>query len=250
MEFRDKTIIVTGASSGIGLQTARMLSARGAKLALAARSRSKLEELSSILPNSLSIPTDMTKVDQAKDLVRRTVEHFGRVDALVNCAGQGYDAPVEKTDIATLRYIYDLYVVGPLVAMQEAIPLMRGQGGGSIVTLSSGLALMLLPNMSPYSSTKRALAAIYLVAREELKKDNIIVGVVYPYVTTTNFEKNTIKHSVPEGEGSLPHPPDTAEFAAARVLEALESGRAETFAHDWMERLGKGNPEASSERTD
>ncbi len=120
-------------------------------------------------------------------MIKQAAEHFGRVDALVNFAGQGYDAPVEKTDIETLRYIYDLYVVGPLVAMQEVIPLMRTQGGGSIVNVSSGLALALLPNMSPYASTKRALTAISLAAREELKKDKIVVSVFYPYVTMTDF---------------------------------------------------------------
>ncbi len=242
MEFKDRAVIVTGASSGIGLETAKFLSARGSKLALAARSKQKLEELTRTLPSSFSIPTDMTKIDEVREMVRHAAEHFGRVDALVNCAGQGYDAPVEKTDIATLRYIYDLYVVGPLVAMQEVIPLMRRQGGGSIVNVSSGLALAPLPNMSPYSSTERALAAISLAAREELKKDKIVVSVVYPYVTTTDFEKNTIKHSVPEAQGELPFPPDTAEFAAKRVLEALEGGEAEIFAHDWMKTMGKGNP--------
>jgi short-subunit dehydrogenase len=184
----------------------------------------------------------MSKVDEVKEMVRQVVEHFGRVDALVNCTGQGYDAPVEKIDIATLRYIYDLYVVGPLVAMQEVIPLMRRHGGGSIVNVSSGLALALLPNMSPYSSTERAYSAISLAAREELKKDRIVVSVVYPYVTETDFEKNTIKHSVPEVEGKLPYPSDTAEFAARKVLEALQGGEAEVFAHDWMKRIGRGDP--------
>ncbi len=242
MEFKDRVVIVTGASSGIGLNTAKLLSTRGAKVALVSRSKEKLEELSKTLPSSLAVPADMTKVDEVKAMVRRTAEHFGRVDALVNCAGQGYDAPVEKTDIATLRYIYGLSVVGPLIAMQEVIPLMRRGGGGSIVNVSSGLALMPLPNMSPYSSTKRALGAISLAAREELKADRIVVSVVYPYVTMTDFEKNTIKHSVPEGEGELPFPPDTAEFAAGKVLEALEGGEAEVFAHDWMERISKGGP--------
>lgn len=242
MEIRDRAVIVTGASSGIGLEVAKLLSAGGAKPALVSRSRKKLEALSATLPQSLPIPTDMTKVDEVKEMVRQAAEHFGTVDALVNCAGQGYDAPVEKTDLATLRYIYDLHVVGPLVTMQEVIPLMRRRGGGSIVNVSSGLALALLPNMSPYSSTERAYSAISLAAREELKKDGIVVSVVYPYVTETDFEKNTIKHFVPQVEGKLPHPPDSAEFAARKVLEALQGGEAEVFAHDWMRGIGRGNP--------
>ena len=85
--------------------------------------------------------------------------------------------------------------------MQQVIPIMRKQGGGTIINISSGTALMYLPNNGAYSSLKRALASISLTAREELKKDNIIVSVVYPYITLTNFEKNTIKDSIPE-EGS------------------------------------------------
>lgn len=184
----------------------------------------------------------MTKPDEVKEMVRRTAEHFGRVDAPVNCAGQGYDAPVEKINIPTLRHIYDLHVVGPLVAMQEVIPLMRWHGGGSIVNVSSGLALALLPNMSPYSSTERACSAISLAAKEGLKKDEIVVSVVYPYVTETDFEKNTIKHFVPEAEGKLPYPPDTAEFVAGKMLKALQGGDAEILAHDWMKGMGQGNP--------
>ncbi len=241
MEIRDKVVIVTGASSGIGLETAKMLSVMGAKLALVSRSGKRLEELSRTLPSSLPIPADMTKADEVKTMVRRAVEHFGRIDALVNCAGQGYDAPVEKIDIPTLRYVYDLHVVGPLIAMQEVIPLMRRHGGGSIVNVSSGLALAVLPNMSPYASTERAYSAISLAAREELKKDGIVVSVVYPYVTETDFEKNTIKHSVPEVEGKLPYPPDTAEFVARKIIEALQGGDAEVLVHDWMKRVGQGD---------
>ena len=122
-------------------------------------------------------------------MVSRAMEHFGRIDILVNNAGQGYDAPVEKTEIPTFRYIYDLNVIGPLVAMQQVIPIMREQGGGTIINISSGTALMNLPGMSPYSSSKRALAGISLAAREELQADNIVVSVVYPYITRTGFRR-------------------------------------------------------------
>jgi len=130
--------------------------------------------------------------------------------------------------------------VGPLHAMQKAIPSMRKRGGGAIVNVSSGLALMYLPGMSAYASLKRALANMSLSAREELKGDNISVSVVYPYITLTDFEKNTIK-AVPnrqeheedaEGEGSFKA--DTAEYVAKKILVAVEKGEAEVFAHDWM----------------
>mgnify|MGYP006266908805 CR=1 FL=1 len=88
---------------------------------------------------------------------------------------------------------------------------------------------------------KRALAHLSLTAREELKKDNIAVSVVHPYMTLTDFDKNTIKHFVPEGEkqegGGPPSPPDTAEYVAQKILRGIETGEAEIFAHDWMKKL-------------
>ena len=110
----------------------------------------------------------MTKIDEIKSMVKAVQGHFGRIDILVNAAGQGYDTPVEKTDIEILHCIFDLDVVGPLVAMEEVIPIMRRQGGGAIVNVSSGTALMVLPNNGPYSGLKKALAHISLTAREEL----------------------------------------------------------------------------------
>jgi len=104
-------------------------------------------------------------------------------------------------NISTVRYIYDLNIAGPLFAMQQVIPLMKNQGGRTIINISSGTALMHLPDMSAYSSSKRALAGISLAARQELKDDAIVVSVVYPYITLTNFEKNTIRESPDDEEG-------------------------------------------------
>ena len=239
MDVRNKIAIITGASSGIGLATARLLTEKGAKLTLVSRSKEKLEKLSTEIPNSLAVPADMTKITEIKNMIEQTQEHFGKIDILINCAGQGYDAPMEKTNINTFHYIFDLDVVGPLVAMQQVIPIMRKQGGGTIINISSGTALMHLPNMSAYSSLKRALADISLTAREELKKDNITVSVMYPFMTLTDFEKNTIKDSVPEEEeqGPSQYSPDTAEYVAQKMLEGIESGEAEIFPHDWMKKI-------------
>ena len=232
-----KVAIVTGASSGIGLATARLLAREGAWVALVSRSRERLERLSRELPGSRAFPADMTKIPQIKRMVKETREHFGRIDILVNNAGRGYDAPVEKIAIDTFRYIYDLNIIGPVVAMQQVIPVMRGLGGGTIINISSGTALMHLPGMSPYSSSKRALAGISLAARQELEKDHIVVSIVYPYITLTEFEKNTIRAApVPEGEvePAGPHPADSADFVAEKIVAGILGGEAEIFSHDWM----------------
>jgi short-subunit dehydrogenase len=244
MNVRDRVVIVTGASSGIGLATAKLLVNQGAKVALVSRSMGLLEKLSAELSNSIAIRADMTKIPEVKRMVDQTHEHFGRIDILINDAGQGYDAPVEKIDIDTFHYIFDLDVIGPLVAMQQVIPIMKKQGGGAIINISSGTALMYLPNMSAYSASKRALAGISLTAREELKKDNITVSVVYPYVTLTEFEKNTIRATVENDEkiGNAPFPPDSAEYVAQKILVGIESGEAEIFVHDWMKKMAERKP--------
>jgi len=238
MQIKDKVIIVTGASSGIGLATARLLAKNGAKVALAARSKTKLRALSKELHDSLSVPTDMTKSSEIRRMIGKVKEHFGRIDILINNAGQGYDAPVEKIRLKTFRHIFSLDVVGPLIAMQKVIPIMRKQKEGMIVNVSSGTALMYLPNMGPYSSLKRALGAISLTARGELKKDGIVVSVIYPYITSTDFEANTINDVEEEDwegdDGGPFHPPDSAEYIAQKILDGIQSEDAEIFAHDWM----------------
>jgi short-subunit dehydrogenase len=140
MNVQNKVAIVTGASSGVGLAAARLLAKHGAKVALVSRSKEKLEKLSAELPNSIALPADMKVIPEIRSMVEQTAEHFGRVDILINNAGQGYDASIEGTNIDILHYIFDLEVVGPLVAMQQVIPHMRRQGGGAIINISSGLS--------------------------------------------------------------------------------------------------------------
>ncbi len=234
MIIKDKVALITGASRGIGLSTARLLSQKGATLALVARSREKLEELANELPGSIAICADLSNPEEARTAVRHAVEHFGRLDILVNNAGQGYDAPVEKIDLTKYQHIINLNLISPLVAMQEAIPIMRKAGGGSIVNVSSGTALTYFPFNGPYSSVKRALVGLSLTARVELERDNISVSVVYPYMTATHFEDSTLKNDVPPEEGHPPYPPDDPAHVANMIINAIETGRAEVFAHDWM----------------
>ncbi len=246
MDINGKVAIVTGASGGIGYATAKLLSSKGAKLALVARSKDKLEALAKTLPNSIALPADLSKVEDVKRMIKQAYEHFGKIDILVNNAGQGYDAPIEKIDVDTFRCIFELDFLGPVVAMLQVIPIMRKQGGGAIMNVSSGLALMYLPGMSIYASLKRALSHISLTAREELKADKIAVSVVYPYITITDFEKNTVRVSERNWENkedeegdegvSAPFKPDTAEYVAQKIVEGIESGEAEVFVHDWMKR--------------
>lgn len=246
MDLKKSVAIVTGASSGIGEATAKLLAKKGVKVALVARSKEKLESLSRTLPGSKVFVCDMGKPVQIRSMVKNVLRHFGHIDIVINNAGRGYDAAVENINTQTFHEVFDLDVVGPLVLMQEVISPMRKQGGGSIINISSGTALMIGPGMAAYASLKRALAALSLTARAELKKDNIFVSVVYPFMTTTNFETNTIVHgTLPEWSrdderGFALPPQDSAEYVAEKIVGAVRSQDAEVFAHDWMKQMKAG----------
>ncbi|HEX7042112.1 MAG TPA: SDR family oxidoreductase, partial [Patescibacteria group bacterium] len=162
MDVKDKVAIVTGASSGIGLATARLLFQKGAKIALVARSKEILKQLEKEFSDSFAIVADMTKEEDIKSMVSQTLKHFGKVDILINNAGVGYDTFVEKIDPEKFTDLFKLNLLGPILLMQQAIPIMRKNKGGYIVNISSGTALMNIPNISAYSSLKKALSGISL----------------------------------------------------------------------------------------
>jgi len=235
MEIANKIIVITGASQGIGLATAKLLAERGAKLVLAARSASTLKNLEKELPDSIAVPTDMRDPVAIANLIETAVGHFGRIDILVNNAGQGMYGPFESIDIEKYKSIMELNVYGPLRAMQAVIPQMRGQGGGMILNISSRVSKNYFPNLSAYASTKYALNALSLTARQELQKDNIIVSVMHPKMTATNFGKNAFRtqefQNQRPGDAQNANRPcpevDTAEQVAEKIIEQIESETSE-----------------------
>jgi len=237
MQINDRVFIVTGASSGIGLATATALSDRGAKVAVLARSTDALNELAQKLPGSLAVTADMTQYDRVREAVGAVHRHYGRVDGLVNNAGRSYAASVEEIDPVLFDEIFHLNVLGPIVAMQAVIPLMRAQGGGSVVNINSGTAFMTIPQYSVYSSSKRALLGFSLTARAELEKDHIVVSEVYPFITATNFGKNRMGNPAGGGPVSSYAEGDTPEFVAGLIVQAIEEGQAQYFANDRLRKM-------------
>jgi len=236
MKIQDGVFIVTGASSGIGLSTAVALAEKGAKVALLARTKNALEELSNKLPGSLAVVADMTDFDGIRKAVKRVHEHYGRIDGLINNAGRSYAASVEEIDPKMFDEIFHLNVLGPIIAMQAVIPIMRAQHTGSIVSVNSGTAFMTIPAYSVYSSSKRALLGFTLTARSELEKDGIVVSEVYPFITATNFGKNRMGSSA----GAPPvnyYEGDKPEYVAGLIVQAIEEGQAQYFANERLRKM-------------
>lgn len=237
MQIQDRVFIVTGASMGIGLSTARALTAKGGKVALLARSSEALAEIAQELPESFPVTVDVTDFSGLRDAIAKVYQHYGRVDGLINNAGRSYGSTVEDINPAMFDEIFHLNVLGPIIAMQGVIPIMREQGAGSIVNVNSGTAFMAVPAYSVYSASKRALMGFSLTARGELEKDGIVVSEVYPFITATNFGKNRMVNADGGGPASSYADGDTPEFVADLIVQAIEEGEAQYFANDNLRKL-------------
>jgi short-subunit dehydrogenase len=226
MELDGAVVIVTGASSGIGAATARLVAARGARVVLAARRVDRLKKLADELPGALAVPMDLRDPAQIVSLVGTTLDRFGRVDVLVNNAGQGLHVPLEQVRLEDLRAITELNVYAPLLAMQAVIPPMRRQGGGVIVNVSSMTSRMVLPGAGGYSATKSALNMLSQVARRELAPDGIVVSIVYPSVTATEFHES-LAAGARVGGNSWAVKAHSAESVAEAIVGVIQSGEEE-----------------------
>src|SRR5271165_598519 len=244
MEIDEAVCIITGASSGIGAATARLLSGQGARVVLAARRTERLEALAGELPGSLAVPTDVTIPGRVRQLVTRTVEAYGRVDVLVNNAGQGLHVPLEDLGAADLRAVFELNVIAPLVGMQAVLPVMRDGSGGAIVNVSSATSLRVFPGLGGYSATKAALNMLSQVARLELADAGVTVSLVYPSVTATEFHQHLRAGHILAGARTIP--PDPPELVGRAIVLAIRTGEAHVLvpapAHRPRGRRRLGRP--------
>ena len=147
----------------------------------------------------------MTDQAQVKALIDKAYERFGRIDILINNAGQAAVGPVATVDPDQYRQIIELNMFGPLHAIQAVVPKMKEQGGGVIINISSNVSKMAIPGIGAYASTKYALNGLSLTARNELAADNIRVVLFLPGQTATDFGKNALD----EGDGLRPPQPAT-----------------------------------------
>jgi len=227
MTIKNSVIIITGASSGIGLAVARALAGKGARVVMTARNADKLKELEKEIPNSFAVPTDMRKPADISALVKKTVAKYGRIDIIVNNAGQGLHSSVEKINLDDYKSVMDLNVFAVVRAMQAVIPVMRKEGGGMILNVSSMVSKNYFPELAAYSSTKYALNAISLTARTELAPDHIVVSVFHPRMTATDFGANALGEKYVSSAGRPGMTVDTPEAVAEAIVEQIESESAE-----------------------
>jgi short-subunit dehydrogenase len=229
MKIKDSIIIITGASEGIGLATARLLSEQGAMVVLAARSADKLKALEQEIPNSFAVPTDMHNPKDISALVKTVKEKYGHVDILINNAGQGLRSPVETINIEEYQSIMDLNVFAVVRAMQAVIPVMRENGGGMILNISSMVSKNYFPGLAAYASTKYALNAITLTARAELEQDHVVVSAFHPKMTATKFGENSAGEKYVSSAGRPGMQVDTPETVAKAIVAQIQSEDAESM---------------------
>ena len=193
MNPANKTVIITGASSGIGAATAWAFAAAGAHVALAARDAAKLAEVARGLPgHPLVVPTDVTDEAAVAALVARTAETFGGVDIVVNNAGVGLAAPVADLAAGDLRAAFAVDVLGPLVLTQAALPQLRRRGRGQLIYVSSVVGLRALPYLGGYAAAKAALDRLTESLRVELRGSGVAVTLVRPGTTRTPFAEHRL----------------------------------------------------------
>jgi NADP-dependent 3-hydroxy acid dehydrogenase YdfG len=184
-----RVALVTGASSGIGESVALALAEAGAAVAVAARRVDRLETLVTRLEaagaKALALPGDVVDEQVAKGMVARTVQHFGRLDILVNSAGIIQAGTVENADAEQWRRVIDVNLLGSLYTCSAAIAPMRAQGAGDIINVSSVAGRRAAAAFGPYSTSKFGLTAMTEGLRQEVGKHGIRVCIVEPGATTT-----------------------------------------------------------------
>ncbi|HLJ26180.1 MAG TPA: SDR family NAD(P)-dependent oxidoreductase [Candidatus Angelobacter sp.] len=196
MKLQGKVAVITGASMGIGEEIAKLFAREGAKLVLCSRDLTRLEVAGQRIgagENAISVACDVSKRDQVDALMRAGVQRFGRIDILVNNAGFGLNDSLAELDMAQCRQVFETNLFGAMECMQAVIPVMRRQGGGDIVNISSVSGHISMPYMSVYAASKHGMQAVGRAVRMELKKHNINVVTVSPGYIATDFGQNMLK---------------------------------------------------------
>jgi len=225
--MKDKVVIITGASSGIGLACAKTFAAAGANVVLAARHADKLnaikEEFQSKGWQALTVVTDVSKEEDCKRLIDETIRGFGKIDVLINNAGLSMRALFEDVDLKVIRELMDINFWGTVYSTKYALPYLL-KAKGSIVGMSSIAGKKGLPGRTGYSASKFAMEGFLETLRTENLKKGLHVLVACPGFTATNIRKTALSKDgsaqgeSPRDEGNMM----SAEEVAKRIYNAIQ----------------------------
>ena len=226
MNIDGAVMLITGASSGMGAATARTASREGARVVLVARREERIAALTDELGDAVAVRCDVTDDGQVAKAADAATDAYGRIDVLVNNAGQGLQAQIDDINPDDFRAILELNLVAPLVVMQAVLPIMRTQGAGSIVNVGSGISFSALPGSGAYAASKAGLAKLSAVARAELADTGIAVSTMFPFITATEFldsirAGHEAAHELESSHAPQPQPP---EQVAEAILELIRTG--------------------------
>lgn len=242
LKLQGANVIVTGPSSGIGRAIAVEFAHRGARVALASRNGQALEELAkSIRADSgyaVVIPTDVTGEGALQHLAHETISQLGGIDILVNNAGVGFHGSIADSSFEDVAAVFKLNVLAAAEAIRVVVPVMRTQGSGMIVNISSVAGRIVVPRIGYYSATKFALTVIGDALRMEEAHRGIKVMNVFPGTTSSDFSKNRLGLRGRASHQRLP--PVPAEKVARRVADAVGRDRQNVYVSLFPDRLGVG----------
>lgn len=227
--FEKKVVIITGASSGIGLATAREFAANGARLVLAARSEDKLQEIAgelSLLTDVLCIKTDVSVMEDCKNLIDKTIDRFGGIDILINNAGISMRALFNDMDLSVMERLMAVNFWGTVYCTKFALPWLL-KSKGSVVGVISTAGYKGLPARTGYSASKFAINGFLDTLRVENLFTGLHVLVFAPGFTTSNIRMTALTADGSQ-QGSTPRAEDkmmSAEKVARIMLRAIRRRR-------------------------
>jgi short-subunit dehydrogenase len=233
-----KVAVVTGASMGIGEAIAKLFAEEGATVVLSSRDVARAEAARIRIGHperTLALACDVRNREEIEQLLSLTLHNFGRVDIWVNNAGHGLVDSVVNMDMAACREMFDTNLFGAIQSMQLAGEVMKRQGSGAIINISSVAGHIPLPYGAAYSGTKFALNAMGKAARVELRRSGVQVLTVCPGFVATNFGKNVVRGDTSRKVGS-PVRGITAERVAHAVLRGYLKGKREVVV-PWRDRI-------------
>lgn len=230
--FKDKVMIITGASSGIGLASVRLFASYGAKLVMAARSIDKLEAIAKELGNDpehvICVKTDVSVEEDCRNLIEKAVSHYGRIDFLINNAGLSMRASFKEVELSVIRRLMEVNFWGTVYCTKYALPYLL-ESKGSVTGVISVAGYAGLPGRTGYATSKFAIRAFLETLRMEHLEDGLHVMVFAPGYTASNVRNaalladGTPQGSTPKDESKLM----TAESVAEKLATGLFRRRRE-----------------------